>query len=248
MKRDEIIRKDFPTARRGYDPEAVDAHLRKVADTAKGGGETSLAAVAAEKVSGIVGAAEEKAREIEVDSRREAEERLSGARREAEELLSRAREQAREQVERAQSSVASLVGQADELSQKVGRMARDLAGSDDLSAETPGPRIVPEPSPDPAPEPEPPTPEVNPTPVVVPEPSPEPVPEPTPDPVPEPIPDTPAPAAINGSEDEQAARLVAMKMALDGSSRDQIAAHLTQNYRLADGDGLLDMVLTHAGK
>jgi len=32
MDRDEIERQDFPAARRGYDPTAVDAHLRHVAD------------------------------------------------------------------------------------------------------------------------------------------------------------------------------------------------------------------------
>ena len=32
MDRDEIERQDFPAARRGYDPAAVDAHLRRVAD------------------------------------------------------------------------------------------------------------------------------------------------------------------------------------------------------------------------
>jgi hypothetical protein len=39
-----------------------------------------------------------------------------------------------------------------------------------------------------------------------------------------------------------------MKMALDGSSREEIAAHLQQNYRVADSDGLLEAVLAHAGK
>jgi DivIVA domain-containing protein len=239
MRRDEIVRSDFPTARKGYDPSAVDVHLREVADSVGGGGEGSLASVAAEKVSGIISAAEEKAREIEADARREADE-----------LLSSARAQAREQVERAQSSVAKLVGQADDLRERVGEMLQDVGGSDEPAAETPGPQPVPEPGPQPVPEPEPPAPEVDPTPVIVPEPTPEPVPEPSPDPVPEPIPtpDPPAPAAVNGSEDEQAARLVAMKMALDGSSRDEIAAHLQQNYRVVDSDGLLDAVLAHAGK
>jgi DivIVA domain-containing protein len=32
MERDEIERKDFPAAERGYDPASVDAHLRSVAD------------------------------------------------------------------------------------------------------------------------------------------------------------------------------------------------------------------------
>ena len=32
MDRDRIERRDFPTGRRGYDPAAVDEHLRRVAD------------------------------------------------------------------------------------------------------------------------------------------------------------------------------------------------------------------------
>jgi DivIVA domain-containing protein len=36
MERDEIERKDFPAAERGYDPASVDAHLRSVADELDG--------------------------------------------------------------------------------------------------------------------------------------------------------------------------------------------------------------------
>jgi len=83
--------------------------------------------------------------------------------------------------------------------------------------------------------------------VVVPEPEPAREPEPGPVTVPEPAPDGPAPAAVNGAED-QAARLVAMKMALDGSSREEIAKHLAASYELGDSDGLLDAVFERAGK
>jgi outer membrane biosynthesis protein TonB len=107
--------------------------------------------------------------------------------------------------------------------------------------------------------------EIAPGPVPVPEPEPPPVPEPTPDPVPEPVPtppsvpepspppdeaDPPAPSiSANGEEaspDKAAARLVAMKMALDGASREEIDAHIAQNYDVDSRDKLLDDVLARA--
>jgi DivIVA domain-containing protein len=229
MKRDEIVRNDFPTARKGYDTAAVDAHLRDVADRVEGSGEPSLADVASEKVASIVEAAEAKAKEIEADARREADQLLSGA-----------RDQARDQIERAQRSVAKLIGQADELRERVGAMAEDVIGTGEPRAETP-------PGPQPVPEPAPPDPEVDPTPVTVPEPAPPREPEPEPPLIPEPHPEPPAPAAANGA-DEQAARLVAMKMALDGSSREEIAKHLAENYELGNSGELLDAVFERAGK
>lgn len=230
VSRDEIVRDDFPAARKGYDQGAVDAHLRQVAEKVEQSGESaSLADVAAQKVASIVEAAEAKAKEIEADARREADE-----------LLSSARTQARDQIERAQRSVAKLIGQADELRERVGAMAREVGGEEDPRDET-------EPGPQPVPEPAPPQPEVDPTPVIVPEPTPPREPEPEPPTIPEPQPEPPAPAARNGA-DEQAARLVAMKMALDGSPRKDVAKHLAANYELADTGELLDAVFERAGK
>ena len=84
------------------------------------------------------------------------------------------------------------------------------------------------------------------------EPSPDPVPEPAPDPVPEPTPlptpsEEPPPAAsVNG--DQSAARLVAMKMALDGSSRDEVGKHLAESQGLGDSKALLDDVFARMSK
>jgi vacuolar-type H+-ATPase subunit H len=231
ISRDDIVRDDFPTARKGYDPAVVDSHLRKVADRVESSEEPSLADVASEKVASIVEAAEAKAKEIEADARREADLLLSGA-----------RDQARDQIERAQRSVAKLVGQADELRERIGAMADEVIGTGEPEADTP----EPVPGPQPVPEPAPPEPEVDPTPVTVPEPEPPREPEPEPPLIPEPHPEPPAPAA-NGA-DEQAARLVAMKMALDGSSREEIAKHLAENYELSDSGELLDAVFERAGK
>src|SRR4051794_4124097 len=62
LDRDDIERHDFPTARRGYDPEAVDSHLRRVADEFDKLGrpappQPGLAAGASEQVRAILEAA-----------------------------------------------------------------------------------------------------------------------------------------------------------------------------------------------
>jgi hypothetical protein len=69
--------------------------------------------------------------------------------------------------------------------------------------------------------------------------------------VPEPEPPSAADGAAglpaNGADDS-AARLVAMKMALDGGSREQIAAELETRFGASDRSALLDDVLTRAGR
>jgi hypothetical protein len=77
------------------------------------------------------------------------------------------------------------------------------------------------------------------------------VPEPTP-PTETPEPVSSTPASANGDEstagDDSAARLVAMKLALDGTSRDDAREQLAAEYDVADLDSLLDDVYSKAGK
>ncbi|MDX6636594.1 MAG: hypothetical protein QOJ01_105, partial [Solirubrobacterales bacterium] len=74
-------------------------------------------------------------------------------------------------------------------------------------------------------------------------------PEPEPEP-PKPAAEPPKPAPVSGlaGGDESAARLVAMKLALDGTSRDDVRSKLSAEYSVADLDGLLDDVFAKAGK
>ena len=64
LDRQDIERRDFPIGRRGYEPEAVDAHLRRVAEDldelrqADRPSTASLASSAADQVRSIVEAAE----------------------------------------------------------------------------------------------------------------------------------------------------------------------------------------------
>lgn len=77
IDRQAIERRDFPIARRGYEPAAVDAHLRALAseiealerERSTGGGESSLAATAGTQVQSILAAAEAAAAEIEQQAR-----------------------------------------------------------------------------------------------------------------------------------------------------------------------------------
>jgi vacuolar-type H+-ATPase subunit H len=75
-----------------------------------------------------------------------------------------------------------------------------------------------------------------------PEPQPEPVPEPEPAPEPEPL----VPSAANG--DDAAERLVAMKLAVEGTDRAAIEAELGQRFGAGDRSALLDDVLSRAAR
>ena len=167
----------------------------------------------------------------------QAEQKAAAIIRDAEAEAARIREAAEADARRRLDEVRSAL---DDLE---GRLA--AGGREPEGEVTPGPVTVPEPAP-------PDTPEPAPDPVPEPIPGPEPVPEPTPEPVPEPeppVPDVPADAGnANGgrSSDKSAARLVAMKMALDGASREEIEAHIAENYEVESREKLLDDVLSRA--
>jgi outer membrane biosynthesis protein TonB len=170
----------------------------------------------------------ERVRELVSEAETRAAEIVREAEADAKRIRERAEAEARERLDDVRTALADLEG-------------RLKGGSAEVD---PGPVTVPEPSPEPVPEP---------TPAPVPEPTPDPVPEPTPDPVPEPTPPpdegTP-PTAANGAKsgDAVAARLVAMNMALEGASRDEIERAIASDYELDDAPGLIDDVLAKTAK
>jgi vacuolar-type H+-ATPase subunit H len=201
-------------------------------------GAEALAKQAAEQVSKAIEAAEKRAEQI-----------VGAAEEEAGKIRSRAESEARERIERAQRAVDRLLEQADELRTAVSGLDREVGAEAKPRAETPAPEIdptpatVPEPEPAREPEPEPPG---------VPEPEPPLEPEPQPPEVPEPIPpsgDRPSTEQLieqlkgaAAGPDEGAARLVAMNLALDGKSRQEVERHLAEEYELADASRILDDV------
>jgi outer membrane biosynthesis protein TonB len=154
------------------------------------------------------------------EAERRAREIVAAAEEQADRIREQAEREAREGLDEVRAALERLQGHL------TGRGASEIQ---------PGPVIVPEP--------EPPTPS-EPGPEPVPEPMPPPIPEPRPDPVPEPSPPpdegTPPSARLG---DESGARLVAMKLALDGASREEARRKLAAEYgAVADLDRLLDDV------
>ena len=127
LDRQRIERRDFPVSRRGYDPAAVDAHLRDLAETverererAAASGPPSLAAEASAQVQSILAAAEAAAADIE----RQALEGATAEREQAARDAVRTREQA---IEHARSHVAAVSQAASVLLERVGSMDAEVS-------------------------------------------------------------------------------------------------------------------------
>jgi hypothetical protein len=267
LDRQSIEKRDFPIGRRGYDPAAVDAHLRALASeveelqrTLAGRGADSLAASAGTQVQAIVAAAEVAAAEIESDANANAEAARAQAAADAEKTRADAVARAQAHVAEVGRATATLLGRVEALSGETGalvdnlragatRLASDLASAETnmgelydaasgRSSETVS-AVARETSAKPEP----------------------PVPAPPPDtpsaqvataqsapPLPPPVPPTPPappspperPASENGDLD--GARLVALNMALNGDSREATDRYLAENYEVADRTKLLDEV------
>jgi DivIVA domain-containing protein len=244
LERGQIQRRDFPQARKGYDQQAVDSHLRAIADEVEQlknaqPAQASLAGAAASRVEAIVAAAEASAREIE-----------ERAHSDAEEIRVRAEQEAAARVKGAQDSIDRLVDAAQALQREiddvVGRIASLRDGVEAIQADVdsasrqaestaaaPVGPIHPEPAPEP------------PAPVIVPEDEPE-EPEPEPEAEPETLEPRPKPGA-DGARASEGARLIALNMALSGTSREETARYLRDNFELDDPDALLDEVYAKVG-
>jgi DivIVA domain-containing protein len=270
LDRQRIEKKDFPIGRRGYDPEAVDAHLRALADefeefkrSARQRSET-LASTASDQVRAIVDAAESSAAEIQRQAEEEASELRSDATREAQTAREQATAQARDYVGKVSESTSTMLQRLDAVETELNGLIQSLrTGSGRINAdlqllgsnledvrESVSPRTTFEPesvSPRTTFEPE--TPAAEPTAAVA---------EPAEGPpaVEERIEVVeqevvvveaePAPAAdgvpADGSDDTEGARLIALNMALNGSTREETDRYLAENFELSDRSALLDEV------
>lgn len=119
LDRQTIEKKDFPVGRRGYDPDAVDAHLAALADEITEFKRSSrrradtLASSASDQVRAIVEAAENSAAEIQRDAETEAREIRDEANSEATATREEASEQAREYVSKVSESTAAMLQRID---------------------------------------------------------------------------------------------------------------------------------------
>jgi DivIVA domain-containing protein len=254
LDRQAIERKDFPIGRRGYDPAAVDAHLRGLAAEFEelqraalngGSGDLSLASTAGSQVQSILEAAETAAAEIErhaLDSARNVRE---AADRDAERTREEAVEKARAHVasvahvaaillERVGSMDSEVSSLADSLRSGAGRLAADLQTVEKSMAElydaASGQSFVDHEPQHGGFEAE--LDDALAAPQVVPEP-----------PVAPPPPAQPE-LELGGSDstDLDGARLIALNKALNGESRTDTERYLAENFQLPDRTKLIDEV------
>jgi len=251
--RQAVERRDFPIARRGYDPASVEAHLRALADefeqlqrsVVSGGSDVSVASSAGVHVQNILEAAEAAAADIERQAVEAARQVREAATRDAERTRDAAVEKAKEHVAAVGQVAAALlerVGSMDNevgslvesLRQGAGRLAADLAaveaGMGELYDAAAG-NLPDEPQQQqqPAPFEEELYQAMSPAPAQV-----------APSQMGLDVPE--APAAAGDSTDVDGARLNALNMALNGEPRDQTDRYLAENFQIPDRAKLIDEV------
>jgi len=271
LDRQSIEKKDFPIGRRGYDPDAVDAHLKLLADeidelkrSARRRNE-SLAAAASEQVRSIVEAAETTAADIQRQAEDEARDIRAEASSEADATREHATGEARDYVSKVSESTTGMLERIDAMESELGALIESLrTGSNRLNADlqllegnlaavknavVPRPQFEPEAgsagSGAQRPAAAPPAAVEQAAPAV-----------PSAEPFEESVDVTgaaagevladpsPAPSeaqAANGGDDESA-RLIALNMVMNRTPRDEIDRYLAENFRLTDRRGLLDEV------
>lgn len=275
LDRQSIEKRDFPIGRRGYEPEAVDEHLARIADEveelrrrAGSGGAAapaatsspaSIAQAASEQVRAIVEAAESSAAAIEQSAQAEAVRIRDAAESDARDTRDDAVSKSQEHVgkvgtatngmlQRVQAMESELAGLVEAVRTGANRITADLSllegGMGDLydaagseGGAPPQQRRVVEsvPAVVPAAEPEAPVAPPAAEPAAIAD-------EPEDDEADEPA---EAPAAAAGGadgDDAEGARLVALNMALNGTSRDETDRYLAENFDLSDRAALLDEV------
>jgi DivIVA domain-containing protein len=263
LDRQSIEKKDFPIGRRGYDPDAVDAHLAAVAEEIEELRRStrrrneSLAAAASEQVRSIVEAAESSAAEIQRQAEADALDIRSEASTEAQVTRDQATAEAREYVGNVSQSTSTMAQRLEAMQNELNTLFEGLrTGSNRLHADLqllasnldevrdavdPRPRFEAEAQAQAR--------------AAAPEPEPEPAPssvklqgdaleeaQPTPEPAAGEAPSEGAGEGSEGSEDAEGARLVALNMALNGTPREETERYLAENFRLSDRRELLDDV------
>ncbi len=259
LDRQSIEKKDFPIGRRGYDPDAVDAHLASLAEevddlrlSSRRRTET-LASTASEQVRAIVEAAETSAAEIQRQAEDEAREIRAEASSEAQSTREQATAQAREYVGKVSESTAVMLQRLDAMESELSALVESLrTGSNRLNADlqllegnlsevresvSPRPRFEAEEYDKSAALPEAEV-EVVEEYVAVEVSDPEEA-----EALVEAVAEAEAEADdAGGADDAEGARLIALNMALNGTPRDETERYLAENFELSNRAALLDDV------
>jgi len=271
LDRQSIEKRDFPVGRRGYDPEAVDAHLSALADevadlkrSARRRSDT-LASSASEQVRAIVEAAETSAADIQREAESDAREIRDEANREAQASRDNATEQAREYLGNVSESTSTMQQRIDAMDTELSTLIDSLrTGTNRLGADLQllegnlaevGEAVAPRPQfeLEPEPEPELPEPVLSETEVAVESDEAETdvlseaedtaaEPEAEADWYSAEDTETQLADSSDGPDDAESARLIALNMALNGTPREEAAQYLSENFHLSDSESLLDEV------
>jgi DivIVA domain-containing protein len=146
LDRQSVEKKDFPIARRGYEPEAVDAHLARLAGeieamqrqrgTAREGGSASLAVAASEQVRAIVEAAETSAADIEAAARDDAARIRADAEGSARGTRDEAVAKSQDHVGKVSEATTLMLQRVDAMESELGALLESLrTGSNRLNAD-----------------------------------------------------------------------------------------------------------------
>jgi DivIVA domain-containing protein len=247
--RQDIERRDFPIGRRGYEPEAVDAHLRRVADEveelrrADRPSTASLASSAADQVRSIVEAAETTAADIKRQADDEAAGTRARAQADAEKSRAEATQQAQRHVASVQEATQIMLQRVDAMESELGALVESLrTGANRLTADltllqgnmgelrgvSSGEEAAAEPEAEAVIVEE----------TVIVEQAPEPEAE---------YEEEAEEEAEAGDDDSEGARLIALNMALNGTPREETDRYLAENFQLSDREKLLDEVYARVG-
>ncbi|MFL5913871.1 MAG: DivIVA domain-containing protein [Gaiellaceae bacterium] len=127
-----IERNDFSAARRGYDPDEVDRHLREIADSvtelkrAQKRSPSTIASQAAEQVRGIVEAAERSASDIQEQAEEEAKRITDDASARARETRERADSDAVDRVRKAEEATGTMLERANGVESEIDRLLGEM--------------------------------------------------------------------------------------------------------------------------
>jgi DivIVA domain-containing protein len=229
LDRESIARRDFPAARRGYDPAAVDRHLSAIADEVEALKRRSatpgaaLATQTSEQVRAIIEAAEGSAAGIRESATTDAREHVA--------RVAAAADALRERIDALENELTSMLGS---LRGGAGRLRAELEaiseGTARLAAAGGGPAASE------------PVPAALSTTVA----------EATVEPADAEVEEEPAGAAVEAaparSTDVLGARIVAFEWAASGRPREETDRHLAQHFELEDRKALLDDVYARVAK
>ncbi len=268
LDRDSIQKQDFPVGDGGYDRDAVDAHLRALADqvqelqrssTARS---QSLADTASDRIRAIVEGAETSAAEIQRHAVEDADRIRADAGNDAAAIRQQAKEQAHADVGKVNESTAGMMSRLDamkgelnalfeslrtgserlksELDQLEGHMGqvRETTGAPEHAVDHASQAHASEQAAPIAPEEHSELVEEGALHAAAPAPPEKPAEPETPA-----EPEKPAePEIPTGPDDTEGARLIALNMALNGTPREETDRYLAEHYKLNDRGGLLDEV------